>query len=343
MSNETIRSRFPVLEMALQRSGYSNFGTTHSDIAALTGDWAGRFDCVLVDAPCSGQSMVGKQRQSFSAFKASHIALNAARQRRILRAAGCLIRPGGRLVYSTCTFSVEENERVVECFLSEEQGWELISIPGFERWAVPGYPGCYRLWPHLDQVAGAFVAVLVKHADRSDVREWPHAVAAGEENSRRKQHHPRRHEKSRRPTSIDVLSRPPSVSWGSWSAIAREGLWWQEGQTLRYAPAEAASFHSVPSYRGFPVARRTSDGWLPTYGTARAAATLLADYEQCQLSDTDACRYVAGGTMLVDGLPDGWRIVHWRGRPLSWTKVVGGRLKNHFPKPLRQQATLALQ
>src|SRR5690606_29606672 len=105
LANEVIASRWPILNLALERSGYGNYLVTHRDVAALERQCGAAFDCVLVDAPCTGQSLVARGKQSPAAFSATQIEHSAARQARILRSAAAMTRPGGRLIYSTCTYS----------------------------------------------------------------------------------------------------------------------------------------------------------------------------------------------------------------------------------------------
>ena len=119
-----------------------------------------QFDAVLVDAPCTGQSLLGRGKQTESAFQRQAIEHCAARQARILEAAAQLVRPGGRLVYSTCTFAYAENEGQVERFLAAQPGWKSVSKESLVPWQSSADPIGYRLWPHRHGVAGAFVAIL---------------------------------------------------------------------------------------------------------------------------------------------------------------------------------------
>ncbi len=114
LANEPIRSRWEILEWSLNRIGNPRFALSGCDPDRLPTELFGTFDAVLVDAPCSGQTLVGKRKRSDNAFDASQVAHSAARQRRILTHALPLLKPGGRLVYSTCTFAVEENEAQME-------------------------------------------------------------------------------------------------------------------------------------------------------------------------------------------------------------------------------------
>ena len=125
LANEPIRSRVDVLAMNLARHGSTRHGITSLDPDTLAARLPRAFDLVVVDAPCSGQSMLGEGKQTASAFLTSTVAHAAARQRRILAAAAALTRPGGRIVYATCTFAPAENEEIVTEFLATHPDWRV--------------------------------------------------------------------------------------------------------------------------------------------------------------------------------------------------------------------------
>ncbi len=162
LANEPIHGRLPPLEYTLARVGFPRFLITDRDPERLEKAWADRFDAVLVDAPCTGQALVGRSRQSEFSFSEDRVAHAAARQRRILAAAAALAAPGGRLIYSTCTFAPAENEQVIAAFLAEHPAWRVEPVADLAAWLSPLAPGGYRLYPHRDRCAGAY-AVRLRH------------------------------------------------------------------------------------------------------------------------------------------------------------------------------------
>ncbi|MCA9206588.1 MAG: RsmB/NOP family class I SAM-dependent RNA methyltransferase, partial [Planctomycetales bacterium] len=156
LANEAIRTRLPALEFNLARHGSPRFAVSQLDPDSLADRVGPIFDAVLVDAPCSGQTLVSRGKQSDASWSMRQVEHSAARQQRILTAAARLVRPGGRLVYSTCTFAVEENEARVEQFLAEHRGWSPFPCDELRRWQSPLLESAYRLWPHRDGCAGAF-------------------------------------------------------------------------------------------------------------------------------------------------------------------------------------------
>ncbi len=190
VANEIDRGRADVLRLNLERWGVRNAMVLNESPRRLAERWPGVFDHVIVDAPCSGEGMFRKKEEARFHWSEAHVAGCAIRQHGILNSAAKLVRPGGRLIYATCTFAPEENEGTLWRFLQEHRDFEMADIPlvpGF----VPGQPGwadwpahggewsprerggegeeserrgslqkAVRLWPHKVQGEGHFVAVL---------------------------------------------------------------------------------------------------------------------------------------------------------------------------------------
>lgn len=344
VANEVIRSRLSLLSAALQRTGLGNQLVTNLEIEQLSQLCGPVFDCVLVDAPCTGQTMVARGKQSMAAFSAAQIAHSSARQQRILRAAAGLVKLGGRLVYSTCAYSYAENESMVLEFVGAQAGWRLSAQPGLEAWSSPLAEGCYRVWPHRHGCSGAFAAVLTKHAEES--------------------------------VAVADLAPPKMRAGYDWQALehlpaelegvlpVESGAWWLGGDQLhRFDPCLPVEWIRA-GLAGTELARRASEArverWTPSFGAAMWGGAArrsigegttspqlpLSAAPRVELDDGQAIRYVAGESLrdVERGAIDGragegescWCVVCWRGRPLGWGKLTQGTLKNHFPKMFRQ-------
>ncbi len=325
VANEVISSRLTLLEHALYRTGWGNIMTTNLDVEYLAKLFAEQFDCVLVDAPCTGQSMAGSQKQSPAAFRESQIAINAARQRRILNAAARLVRPGGRLVYSTCTYSVAENEQRVEQFLEECPSWQTIEYPELARWTSPRLPGCYRLWPHRDACDGGF-AVAMRRVDGSNNLTLNRY--AGPIRARRN-------------------SKP---SWNAWSGNLSQFDWlesngctpngftaWQRDQEVHLFANQLPHEMIALANAGVPLAELRNNRAEPSYASAVVNQTGFQPAQCIELGDDQAIRFASGESVqLADPKStQGWTRVDWQGRSLAWGKISNGVLKNHLPKLLR--------
>ncbi|RIL08643.1 MAG: Fmu (Sun) domain-containing protein [Proteobacteria bacterium] len=164
--NEVIGKRLPALLSNLKRCRVTQALVSSSDSSRFSADAPSSFDLVIVDAPCSGQSLAFRGERAPGAFHAATINLNANRQRRILANACCCVKPGGYILYCTCTFSPKENEQVVE--------WLLRKFPNFEACKVDTLQDfqsrlcdlpCYRIFPHQGAGAGGFTCLLHRSVD----------------------------------------------------------------------------------------------------------------------------------------------------------------------------------
>ena len=332
LSNEVIASRVDTLQLTLARGGYTNYCITNRPAERLAEVADGAFDCVLVDAPCTGQSMIARGKQSLSAFSEKQIAHSAARQQSILRAAVQLVRPGGRLVYSTCTFAFAENEAIVAWLQQLLPDWRPLVVDELSAWQTPGFAGCYRLWPHRDSCAGGFAAALVRpHDDRSLMNVLTMEGHSDSERSAR----------SRRPAASRVAD--DWTPWnerslmGEWGQLSGEPSLWQRKHRVHwFDPQIPATWRSL-AHAGIEVAAAFGEHWQPSYPLATLASepTWFQPHRHIQLSDSEAIQFLSGASLHRPGA-DGWCIAQWRDRRLSWAKQVGTQLKNHLPKPLRQ-------
>ncbi len=319
VANEVIRSRLSILQLAVARAGYGNQLLTNLEIEGLRQACGREFDCVLVDAPCTGQTMVARGKQSMAAFSPAQIEHSSLRQQRILRAAAGLVKPGGRLVYATCAFSYAENEQIVQRFLNECNGWKLAPVAGLEAWQSPIAEGCYRVWPHRDDCAGAFAARLINEADERTNLE-PNCPPA----------------RLRKNPWHATAGLPSEIAWLSETETA---LYFQSRDQLhRFCPSTPASWLAV-AVSGTHIAEQHGPRWKPAFDSAVLKLGLTAS-QTIQLDDTQAIRYAAGEAVRPDAPLEvsagNWCVATWDGRALSWGKITQGQLKNHFPKALRQ-------
>lgn len=362
VANEVISSRLPPLHWALERSGFANHLLMNREVEELGKCLgAGSADRVLVDAPCSGQSMVAKGKQSMASFSANQIEHSAARQRRILEAASLLVNEGGRMVYSTCTFSFDENEQVILDFLDSHPDWELLSNPAFVDWESGFLKGTYRLWPHRNACAGAFAAVLVQgkenaqnlEANRAPGGKWQKIPTDTEKGSDRI-------DASESAGILDSLSHAnvfeKRLAPKDAKAKHRRGRVQKTSPRTERDPSQTRERHLFPngaieewiqsSIGATRLGSFIGDRFEPAYGSAKLfgayewdlASKPSSSKQVVSLSDADAAKYVSGESIRVaDSSLSGWCLVMWGGRVLSWGKMANGTLKNHFPKPLRQR------
>lgn len=169
LANEVIGKRLGILCHNLRKSGRPNLFTQGLDPAELAEKGGGIFDLVIVDAPCSGQSLLAKGTNNPGCFHPNIVKGNARRQFRILsRAAECLAS-GGYLFYSTCTFSIRENEGVIDKFLSRFEEFSTVEVPHLEFVRSNLSDGfAYRIHPQLGMGAGGFTCLMKKEGPIPD-------------------------------------------------------------------------------------------------------------------------------------------------------------------------------
>ncbi|WOD37836.1 RsmB/NOP family class I SAM-dependent RNA methyltransferase [Nodosilinea sp. E11] len=161
--NEVVRKRVKILISNLKRCGATEALVFNLDPQAFAEQMPHSASVVIVDAPCSGQSLLAKGDQALGCFHPVTIKKNASRQKRILTSAAQTVAGGGYLAYMTCTFSSEENEQVAEWLLKKFPQFEAVEVPVLADYASPlaSFP-CYRLWPQSGLGAGGFT-VLLRH------------------------------------------------------------------------------------------------------------------------------------------------------------------------------------
>ena len=163
LSNEWSPKRAKILSQNMERMGVAHGLVTNETVQNLAKHLPGFFHRVLIDAPCSGEGMFRKEEAAITDWSQDTVEMCAQRQAEILNAGAKLLCPGGRLVYSTCTFAPEENAPTVAAFLDGHPDFELVDVeaPWFTRVGA----GQFRLWPHKLLGEGHFAAVLRKKGE----------------------------------------------------------------------------------------------------------------------------------------------------------------------------------
>jgi 16S rRNA C967 or C1407 C5-methylase (RsmB/RsmF family)/NOL1/NOP2/fmu family ribosome biogenesis protein len=326
VANEVERSRLGALHQNLDRWGAANVVTCSRPIADLARLAPASFDGVLLDAPCTGEGMFRRDPEAIRHWSVAAVHGSARRQARLLAEAGKLVAPGGVLVYSTCTFAVEENEERIAAFVADHPGWTIEDCTqGFARGRRVGdapTDRTARLWPHRLAGEGHFVALL-----RRDATPEPAAEAAGRERRRRaRQPKPepaaaswRAFAKATVPELVDlpivvrgdrVFARPATPSGLPDDVLTRPGLPLGRARPGRFEPAQALA--------GYLDADRVVEArdWTP--------------------DDPRWHAYVSGAEIPDTG-PDGWVLVCAYGWGVGWARRRGNQLKNFLPQALRSQ------
>lgn len=180
VSNEIHPARAKILSQNVERMGITNAVVTNEDSGKLKKHFSEFFDKIAVDAPCSGEGMFRKDAEARNQWSEDNVTLCANRQQEILDNAASMLKPGGKLVYSTCTFSPEEDEDGIAAFLERHQEFSVAAADdgvkldglsaGHAEWsqrACPKLHDTFRIWPHKAEGEGHYLALLVKAGEAS--------------------------------------------------------------------------------------------------------------------------------------------------------------------------------
>lgn len=323
VANETVPSRAAILAENLERWGVQRAMVTAETPARLAARWPAVFDRVLVDAPCSGEGMFRRQlaEGAHLVWSPAQVQGCARRQRDILQHAAPLIRPGGWLLYSTCTFNTTENEEIVEWFLRASPDFSLVAgppapslAPGDGRYA--GYAHMARLWPHRVPGEGHFLALMQRQAD--DASPTKRAVALP-----------------------PAASQPAQRAWQAFCATALvttpPGHLVQTGAYLYLWPDGTPAAAGLRVLRpGWWLGELRHDRFVPSHALALALdATQFAQVIDLTADAAELAAYLRGESFQHRG-PDGWLGVCVEGFAVGWGKRTAGLVKNHYPKGLRR-------
>ena len=305
LCNEYSPKRAKILSRNIERLGVANALVTNETVENLAERLEGFFDRVLVDAPCSGEGMFRKEEAAVTDWSQETVEMCARRQADILDSAAKLLKSGGRLVYSTCTFAPEENELAVEAFLERHPEFTVEKVDA--PWFTPAGDGMFRLWPHKLLGEGHFAAVLRKNAGKEE--------------------------------DVDLLSGTKLPK--EWTDFAKEldirlpdGKAVMFGQNLYWAPEDMPELKKLKVLRpGLELGEVKKGRFEP----AHALALWLKDCKNTEPYAPDSAEmaaYIHGD--VVPSNKKGWCLVKAGDYSIGWGKGDGRVLKNHYPKGLRR-------
>lgn len=304
--NEPVSSRRDILAQNVERLGIKNATITCADPDFLANVFVNYFDKILVDAPCSGEGMFKKEPNAIPEWSPQNVAMCAQRQARILEAADKMLSGGGRIVYSTCTFSTEEDEGQIENFLKSHQNYKLTKMK--------------KLLPHEVKGEGHFVAVLEK-TDGERAEDFPLITPSI-------------------PKKIDIRA------YREWEVatlkthlnnLVLDGdmlMWFEDGAqnfTVSIPQNEKWRFRQS-IFLGKPDTKKFTP-FMPSHSLA---TRITAQYANAiEVDEQTAISYLRGLTFNCSQNIKGWHLVTYKNLPLGWCKAVNGTAKNHLPKGLR--------
>lgn len=345
VSNEINTQRSRILSQNIERMGIKNAIVTNEDSFVLASHFPSFFNAIQVDAPCSGEGMFRKLPEAIEQWSTENVAICAERQKEILDNAAVMLKPGGVIVYSTCTFSREENEDVIEYFLERHPDFTLEEME--------------RFWPHKVDGEGHFVAKLVR---RGSVNEFDVDYEVCEENcnkvedtslkddrktKKNKNNKNRKNEtkpaltKENMKLLSEFLDETVSEDMAAWIKNERLVMF---GEQLYRLPDMEVDIKGIKVQRaGLHIGEFKKQRFEPSHSLALALKYSEAkNVVKLTCDDPQTTGFFNGqSVMLSDGqaaeCKKGWALVCVDGYPAGWGKVNGAQVKNHYPKGLRNK------
>lgn len=304
ISNEYVKDRARILSQNIERFGVRNACVLNETPEGLSAHFPNFFNKILVDAPCSGEGMFKKEESAIPEWSLENVKMCHDRQMDILEEASVMLRQGGTLVFSTCTFNNIENEGTVTSFLEAHPEFTLSETK--------------RLWPHKDKGEGHFVAKFVK----SGSNDLPSYTGNGKVSKEGASVFAfLKNELGIAPSLIDTLSSRQLEVFGENIYLLPSGI-----NSLKGLKAERPGLH---------VAVLKKNRYEPAHSLALALTPVdVTGFYDMNL--TEASKYIAGETIPCDPSLKGWILMCVDGFSIGWGKASGGIIKNHYPKGLRR-------
>lgn len=312
VANEIIKSRADVLSHNLSKWGTANTIVTNNDPRKFS-ELVSYFDAVVIDAPCSGSGLFRKQPEAIDEWSTDHVNACSIRQHKILEDILPCVKEGGIIIYSTCSYSVEENEAMVSRLI-EENDLEYVSLPVEKEWGIVKTDFGYRFYPHLTKSEGFFCAVLRKRSgDRStNFGKKKNSLLASQ--SEQAILHP-----FLKRSDILVLKK---------------------NNQLHLMNEEAAGFmtvfekHFYLKKAGVVAGEIKGKDLVPNQELAWFTE-LHPDVRCMELDKETALKFLRKESFATPQNVSGLTLIQYKKRGLGWAKILANRMNNYLPNELR--------
>ncbi len=317
VANEYVYNRAKILYENIVRFGYKNY-IVSSNLPSVFDNKCQLYDKILIDAPCSGEGMFRKSSVDTYSWSMANVEACSNRQYEILQSVSKALKVGGKLVYSTCTYNIEENEKVVARFLKANPDYVLLPLPDNVQDStargidVDGEMThmCGRRYPHLHKGEGQFVALMQRVGENKDICPPSYPLA------------------SRKDTQYIQSVLNPIVD-------TSDMRFYTKGDNVYVVPdvdmdIAGMNVTSLGVYVGVVTKKGVdiSHSFYKAYGDRF--------YNKVELSEAEANVYITGNVVDVPSANPGICAVLYKGVILGGGKVSNGVLKNFYPKNLRK-------
>jgi len=330
VANELIRTRANILAENLIKWGNPDVVVTQSDPSAFSG-LTNFFDVILTDVPCSGEGMFRKDSDAIAEWSEDNVRLCASRQRDILSNCWSALRPGGFLIYSTCTYNIHEDEENIR-WICDELGAKLMAVPVQAEWKITGALGeymddnfpVYRFLPHKTKGEGFFLALLYKEGDMVC---------------------PKGTFKNKQVKKGANLKKQPEISERV-CALLKDSTSYdfsynRLGQICAFPKIHKAALQQLEEklrivHAGVVMGEVKGKDLLPDISLALSTELNLETVKTCTLNLKQAIDYLRREALVLpDDCPLGWVLMLYDGHPLGWMKNIGNRANNAYPNEWR--------
>ncbi len=332
--NEIHPARAKILSENIERLGIQNAVVLNETPAHLAEVFSEYFDKILVDAPCSGEGMFRKNEDACNEWSLENVRICGERQDEILDYAASMLKPGGRMVYSTCTFAPIENEGSISRFLDRHNEFDTVSVPFFDGmtagrsdWYLENEEGEWkeqltrtiRLWPHLLEGEGHYLAVLKKQGVLEDYAGY-----------------------CKNPIEKGILDKECEDFFVFCKENLKEipqklfGKKIKFGEQLYLIPEEMPSLKGLKVLRaGLHLGTLKKKRFEPSHAFALYLHAEEVKHVVSYSADSYEMKaYLSGQTLNCNG-EKGWYLILVDEYSVGWGKLAGSILKNHYPKGLR--------
>ena len=345
VSNEINTQRSRILSQNIERMGIKNAIVTNEDSFVLASHFPGFFNAIQVDAPCSGEGMFRKLPEAIEQWSMENVAICAARQKEILDNAAVMLKPGGTIVYSTCTFSKEENEDVIEYFLERHPDFTLEEME--------------RFWPHKVDGEGHFVAKLVRRGSVNELgadydvcedscnKVEDTGLKVDRKTKKNKNSKNRKNEtkpaltKENMKLLSEFLDETISEDVAAWIKNSRLVMF---GEQLYRLPDMEVDIKGLKVQRaGLHIGEFKKQRFEPSHSLALALKLNDAkNLVKLTCDNPQTIGFFNGQSVVLSDeqtaeCKKGWALVCVDGYTAGWGKVNGTQVKNHYPKGLRNK------
>ena len=332
VANEVMRNRSQILAENLIKWGHPEVVVTNNDPADFT-DLTHLFDVILTDVPCSGEGMFRKDQVAVDEWSLENVDICWKRQRRILADIWPALKPGGILIYSTCTFNREEDEDNV-AWIAKELDADILSVPVEDSWGITGnltgkdFP-VYRFLPHKTKGEGFFLGVLKKRADVLD------------ETPRRFLKTSRRLDKKKKGKDAKQTLVVPKEAKVWLKDSSEYALAMKDTNVVAFPKAYENEYALLQQtlkviHAGITLGEIKGKDLIPHHSLAMSTVLASDAFPKAEVNYEQAISYLRKEGLILDAdVPRGYVLLTYQGVPLGFVKNIGNRANNLYPQEWR--------